>query len=299
MLDARNIHRKVTRAIFDFSPEQQQNIAAIVWLYRGQPERFLGLVEEYLAQAVVEGQATAGPLSAFEQALGNLIELAEPFATEGREPDPLAETWAELASAEIAVADDIEAFGAEVAARAANWERSRNSATRDNATLHAARKGLHNLTERCRDLTKQIDLAAKLGSRAVDIAVKELDARKSDDWANADINRARRALEDARIRRRRKRCAGRGTLCSKPIGCRSAFPDAELRDVEGLVKLVDRAELEAHDWSLTPGQLCWRSARRRRTKISISRRRCGQSIRRLGGAERGGGGTGGSNHSKL
>ena len=52
MLDARNIYRKVSRAIYDFSPEQQKNIAAIVWLYRGQQERFLKLVESYLAQAV-------------------------------------------------------------------------------------------------------------------------------------------------------------------------------------------------------------------------------------------------------
>ena len=68
MLDARNIHRKVSRAIFDFSPEQQKNIAAIVWLYRGQPERFLILVESYLAQAVSEGQATDLPLSVFLEA---------------------------------------------------------------------------------------------------------------------------------------------------------------------------------------------------------------------------------------
>ena len=32
------------------------------------------------------------------------------------------------------------------------------------------------------------------------------------------------------------------------------FPKAKLRDVEGLVKLVDRAEIEANDWSLTPGR---------------------------------------------
>ena len=32
------------------------------------------------------------------------------------------------------------------------------------------------------------------------------------------------------------------------------FPDAKLRDVEGLVKLVDRNEIESHDWSLTPGR---------------------------------------------
>jgi len=32
------------------------------------------------------------------------------------------------------------------------------------------------------------------------------------------------------------------------------FPEAKLRDVEGLVKLVDRKEIEANDWSLTPGR---------------------------------------------
>jgi len=32
------------------------------------------------------------------------------------------------------------------------------------------------------------------------------------------------------------------------------FPDAQLRDVEGLVKLVSRNELKANDWSLTPGR---------------------------------------------
>jgi type I restriction enzyme M protein len=45
MLDARNVYRKVTRKIYDFSPEQQANLAAIVWLYRGQSARFLGLVQ--------------------------------------------------------------------------------------------------------------------------------------------------------------------------------------------------------------------------------------------------------------
>ena len=98
MLDTRNIFRKVTRAIFDFSPEQQKNIAAIVWLYRGQSDRFLRLVKSYLAQALVEGQAVAEPLSAFEGALGKLIDLSGPFATEARDPDPLAETWEELTS---------------------------------------------------------------------------------------------------------------------------------------------------------------------------------------------------------
>ncbi len=48
MLDARNVYRKVTRTIYDFSPEQMKNLSAIVWLYRGQHGRFLALVKEYL-----------------------------------------------------------------------------------------------------------------------------------------------------------------------------------------------------------------------------------------------------------
>ena len=109
------------------------------------------------------------------------------------------------------------------------------------------------MAERCRDLTQQIDLAAKLAGRVVDIAVKELDARASDLWANAEINKARKALEDARagaveaLQRARY-------FVRQADWLQERFPEAELRDVEGLVKLVDRGEIEAHDWSLTPGR---------------------------------------------
>ena len=253
MLDARNIYRKVTRAIFDFSPEQQKNIAAIVWLYRGQSERFLSLVESYLAQALVEGHVTAGSLSAFDETLGKLIGLAEPFATEARDPDPMAETWEDLISTQATLSADIEAFAAEVAARASDWEQRASDATRDNASLHAAREGLHDMAERCQKLTKQIDLAARLAGRAIDIAVRELGARKSDLWANTDVNTTRRALEEARavvveaLRQPRY-------FVRQADWLQERFPDAELRDVEGLVKLVDRTEIEAHDWSLTPGR---------------------------------------------
>ena len=34
MLDARSVYRKFARKIYDFRPEQQQNLLAIDWLYR-------------------------------------------------------------------------------------------------------------------------------------------------------------------------------------------------------------------------------------------------------------------------
>ena len=253
MLDVRNIYRKISRAIFDFSPEQQKSIAAIIWLYRGQSDRFLELVESYLRQAVAGGQATDEPLRVFVEAFGKLIDLVKPFATNERDPDPLAETWEEITSSQAKLSSDIKALVDEVAARAANWSEGGNDGVRDSAALHATREGLHEMTERCRGLTKQIDLAVKLAGRVVDRAVKELDARGSGLWANADINKARKLLEQARtaateaLRRARY-------FVRQADWLHERFPNAELCDVAGLVKLVERREIEAHDWSLTPGR---------------------------------------------
>lgn len=249
MLDARNIFRKVSRAICDFSPEQQKNIAAIVWLYRGQPERFLKLVESYLAQAIWDSQAAVVPLTEFEAALCKLIDLIVPFAGIERENDPLTHLWEELTSVQAMLTTDIEVFGADVAAQANAWQ----GAGRDNAGLQEARIGLHPFGERCRDLTKQIDLAAKLAGRVIDVAVKELDARNSDLWGNGNVNKARKALEAARgdaveaLRRARY-------FVRQADWLQERFPDALLRNVDGLVKLADRATIKAHDWSLTPAR---------------------------------------------
>ncbi len=78
MLDARNIYRKVTRKINDFSPEQMRNLSAIVWLYRGQSDRFLSLVRNYLHSVCEEGAAIPEKLAIFEK---TLTELRQRFVT--------------------------------------------------------------------------------------------------------------------------------------------------------------------------------------------------------------------------
>ena len=253
ILDARNIYRKVSRAVYDFSPEQQKNIASIVWLYRGQSDRFLNLVESYLERSIAEGQATADPLWKFEDALGTLIGLVEPFATQERDPNPLPGTWEELTSLQATLSTAIVALAVEVAARATDWTEGGNSGGWDNAALHTAREGLQCMDQRCRDLIKQIEQTSKLAGRAVDIGVNELEARESDLWDNTEINRMYRSLEDERqdaveaLQRARY-------FVRQSDWLQERFPKAELNDVEGLVKLIDRKEIEAHDWSLTPGR---------------------------------------------
>ena len=87
----------------------------------------------------------------------------------------------------------------------------------------------------------------------IEIALKEMEARESNLWENTDIARARKGLEGARAE------AAEGLrklryFTKQADWLQDRFPDAKLRDVEGLVKLVSRAQLAAHDWSLTPGR---------------------------------------------
>ena len=178
---------------------------------------------------------------------------SEPFATQGRDPDPLAESWEELVSTQTTVFADIMAFTQEIDRRASEWKKSGNGERRSNADLHTLRQNLHDAGERCRNLTREIDLAAKLVGRVVDTAVKELEAQKSEFWNNKEIGKARKSLENAREKAVESLRLTRYFI-RQADWLQERFPDAELCDVEGLVKLVDRGEIEAHDWSLTPGR---------------------------------------------
>src|ERR1700737_317112 len=63
MLDARGVYRKVTRKIYDFSPEQLKNLTSIVWLYRGQRDRFVALVADHLANSALAGLHSHTPVA--------------------------------------------------------------------------------------------------------------------------------------------------------------------------------------------------------------------------------------------
>lgn len=79
MLDARPIYRMVNRRIRDFSPEQLANLTAIVWLHRGQTERFLGLVGDYFAHLKAETLALWNLIHPFGASFAELMAKTTPF----------------------------------------------------------------------------------------------------------------------------------------------------------------------------------------------------------------------------
>ena len=259
MLDARNIYRKVTRKIYDFSPEQEQNLLAIVWLYRGQTDKYLDLVAGYCRRLLAEGEGcfTAQdddgekiePLPSFIASLTTLRKALQAFLKTLAAGGPHVEALKELDDAGPAFKADADAFQKSVAEQQAAWKKQKTT----NGELKKAVDRLAPLAETSRNLVKQTDLLYKLACRLIETCENECDARDSDVWAGRDITRARKAADEARALAVEQLKQVR-YFWRQAHWLTERFPEAKLRDVEGLVKLVDKTEIEANDWSLTPGR---------------------------------------------
>ena len=109
------------------------------------------------------------------------------------------------------------------------------------------------LAEISHDLVKQTDLLYKLATRLIETCEKECDAKSSNTWNPRDVTRARKAADETRQQAAEQLKQVR-YFWRQAHWLTERFPKAKLRDVEGLVKLVDRAEIKTNDWSLTPGR---------------------------------------------
>ncbi len=117
------------------------------------------------------------------------------------------------------------------------------------------------LSETSRDFIKDIDLTYKLAMRLIETGEKELNAKQSEHWDGKALVSNRGSGKDSL---KKQAEAARVDAVEELKQVRyyfkhahwlaSHFPDAKLVDVEGLVKLVDVKEIEANDWSLTPGR---------------------------------------------
>ena len=259
MLDAKNIFRKVTRKIYDFSPEQLQNVLAIIWLYRGQHDRFLNLIARYLKQSLnearscfesndVDGEAIH-PLPDYQTALTALQETMQPFLDSLPDEAAHSEVLQQLEEGNKTFSQDLDTFLAAIENETALWEKQ----TSDNESLKKAIERIAPLAKTSRDMVKQADLLYKLTCRLIAICEDELAARGSELWVSREVIKSRKTVDEARYVAVEQLKLVR-YFHRQAIWLMERFPDAVLCDVEGLVKLVDRAKIVANDWSLSPGR---------------------------------------------
>jgi type I restriction enzyme M protein len=259
MLDARNIYRKVTRKIYDFSPEQMRNLAAIVWLHRGERERFVALVKDYLGRVCMESDAVPTVLANYDATLADLCARFDRLTTtvakycqiDLEKKEPLVDAARELGEAAALYEIDQEKLLTSLGDFRKEYA---DALPNDNDQQRAARTAFDPIAEAIRGLIKQVDLIYKLAARTMDLGA-ELSAYGA---VSATYDRRAVAKFLKQLDEQRKAAVEqlRQTVYfhRHALWLQDRFPKAELQAVPGLVRLVDRTEIEAADWSLTPGR---------------------------------------------
>jgi type I restriction enzyme M protein len=274
MLDARNVFRKVSRKINDFSPEQMKNLSAIVWLYRGQQARFLALVKEYFGSICAESAVIPEKLEAFDALLSDLQKRFEGLKTaagKNKELDAEKKKALKYSVAELNEAVSLyETDKAHLCLALVGFQK-KYSATlpATNDKQRTARKTFDPLAEAIRGLVKQVDLIYKLAARVAELADDILPRPQSLPPKNSSGGEGRgeggfgydrwtagrlvKQLEEAR-KEAVEQLKHAAYFQRQVVWLQDRFPKAELQAVPGLVKLVSRKEIEKADWSLTPGR---------------------------------------------
>ena len=172
------------------------------------------------------------PLNRFSEALSEATQAGDEF------PEHLTDGVKELETAKTTFEDDLDRFEDLVEEISNDWR----LASRDSDSLKEFAERAEPLTDSCQDLIRQADHLYRLLSSLAE-AMNKRNGRRS---LFKPIDEARKELvEHLRAPRYFRRQAQ---------WLQERFPCADLRDVEGLVKVVDLKELEDNDWSLTPGR---------------------------------------------
>ena len=252
MIDARNVFRKVTRKIYDFSPEQLQNLLSIIWLYRGENKRFHDLVANYISATLGEAIQSIPLAQNYTTVFAKLNNELQSFLNTLPKDGKQVETVKELNECLLAYTG-----GSQTLTKLANeknswWEKQ----NKDTIKLTEAYKKIEPLAEENNKLIKEAELMYRLVNRLIDECLNTHNAKESDKWNTREVTSLKKQVEVSRdvVVDQLKLVRYFNHQAEWLI---ERFPEEKLRDVEGLVKLVDKAGeggLKANDWSLTPGR---------------------------------------------
>lgn len=231
-IDARKIYNQVTRSNREFTQAQLLNIASIVWLYRGEKDKFHALRRLYqqACETWRDREVTdADTGKTYRGVAAQRERLAEAFRELGAKLDD----W--FRQVEARLFEDARAEPDEISA----WKRDvelLQSVAAEQLTGKAA-----------------INECFKSAEEAVTFADKQLRPEKDKTFTKADIRGALRRL--AAERDDTLFVLERVAYFEAQLAWLDAnFPDGRWRDVEGLCKIASRDEIAQQQYSLNPGR---------------------------------------------
>lgn len=234
-LDARRIYTQVTRKLREFTEAQQQNLAAVVWLHRGETDKFRALRQRYL-EALTTWRDTEVTDPAYDPPhhYRGLAHHRAEYAAALAGLATLANDW--LENAQLLLSQEAQ----EALAAHDEWENGLNELAALTADrLPPDKAGLLALSQRAEAL--------------VTFADKSLRPAKDKSWNAANLRGALRQVHDTR--EQLLFVLERVTYFETQLTWLDThFPDGQYRDVEGLCYRASRAAIAGQQYSLNPGR---------------------------------------------
>jgi type I restriction enzyme M protein len=236
MIDARNTFRKVNTTINDFSAGQLRNFSAIMQAYRGDK---LAIKEASLANQKASSQRACEILSLIETLENQLLKSLE---NKNNQTLDFSNTTAELKQKAKALKPTDTASHADYESLISFFEKPfsglsdlienyKTTLTADKAAMLAAEK---------KSKTKDTALRKQLNTK--NKTLRELEAHYTSYHQKTTQSQVGEPLHDYK-----QSIKDWHTL-------NEHFPEQQYQDIEGLCKVVDLAEIEENDYSLTPGR---------------------------------------------
>lgn len=235
MLDLRDVYRKVSSNLHDFTPEQLSNIQAIVGLYRGKREVFDKTMVHYF-ETINENLITVTKQATN---LCDVFYLQICTSAEKILSKEVHKRW--LASIET---DDL------------NW-------TKEFIEIYSEYRINYSKDEKLQVLSKDIVDHLKKAKRGynnflkainsfVKVAGKEDDLRKNKDWKTDILDKLKQMELDFT---QYSHSIDQVLYFNKEAHWLvSRFPKSEYADIAGLCKVVTKKEIATNDYSLTAGR---------------------------------------------
>ncbi len=276
MIDARNVYHVVSARSHIFTDEQLLNLSAITWLYRGEQQKFIGLVANYQDQVDEWLEEIPGRLADDSTQVMELAGLLNDFIS----GTVLDEHNTDQPDEKLISDEQWRDYGRQVREllendHASAWlEDALNSIRQAREAIKGAdldshpgqarlQRQLQELKPKLQATVSQVENRHKQALALLETAEKQLRARQSHAFDSKAARAARRQLlaadssrDEAPTTRDRvlEGLKQASYFISQVHWLHSRFPDAEFIDVPGLCKAATLEEIESNDWSLTPGR---------------------------------------------
>tara|TARA_R110002096_G_scaffold392677_3_gene587646 strand:- start:2188 stop:4317 length:2130 start_codon:yes stop_codon:yes gene_type:complete len=255
-IDARNVYRQIDRAHREWTEENQQNLAAIVRLYRGETNRYLELVNQYIQKADKASDAILPHKEHLVKQLNTTIANLRAYAkaTRSEKRTPAKKKALEEAGYYNALENYKRTTAEANAIVLSNLLHPINKTPLENdAQLEVTNHLKWNVTQNKNDnkaLKKDVKSVIKLWK----IADKNAKLKNDKQWSINHLSRADKPLEDA-LQVYIEAIEKEAYWVEQIAWLQERFPDAIYKDIIGLCKLADKDEYaNEQDYSLNSGR---------------------------------------------